>query len=274
MSKNKLKKDKAVNVVERVYDDEGVIYLDKGDFLRDRNDAEFFLPPPEGGERMRRDMFAIINNVLKTEQVPAANEAYDRLKSAGAGELEVRALLANIWMTMTYEAVKTGNKWTEEKLNQTLTELKRFSEMDKSELDAGLFGLDDDEDGSDIDVDGLDAAMDAMVYDDAGNIYVDGAGRLRDKNDPNFKVAKAKDSEDEMIRLTLFSIVNDCLRDDKMPLARETYDRLRGEGAGDLEARALMTTVWMSQVQHLFASEGGDASNVLAEGLSRLKVKR
>lgn len=136
----------------------------------------------------------------------------------------------------------------------------------------------DDEDGElgdlQLDPEEIDRRLAAMTYDDTGNIYVDGAGRLRDKQDANFKVAKVKDSHDEMIRLTLYSIVNDCLKaDSELPFARETYDRLRSEGAGDLEARTLMTTVWTDQLHQIFSTGAPDGASLM-EGLGKLTVKR
>jgi hypothetical protein len=88
------------------------------------------------------------------------------------------------------------------------------------------------------------------VYDDEGIIYLDPAGRLKDKNDRGFSLPKVS-PEKEHARLALFNVVNTLLKTDEFPFAKETYKRLREQGAGELEARALMVTVWTNEIQQI-----------------------
>jgi hypothetical protein len=84
-----------------------------------------------------------------------------------------------------------------------------------------------------------------LAYDDEGKVYFDPAGRLRDKDDPGFSLAKMPQDK-ETVRLQLLSVVNRLLRADnnEMPYAKETYKRLRDAGAGNLEARSLLAAAW------------------------------
>lgn len=111
------------------------------------------------------------------------------------------------------------------------------------------------------------------VYDDAGNIYVDGAGRLRDKQDPNTKLPKPADREAEIMRLTMFHTVNKMIKGDEQPKTKETYERLRQEGAGDLEARALLVAVWTDELVNLLRTKTPSHPDAMSANLEKLKVK-
>lgn len=84
-----------------------------------------------------------------------------------------------------------------------------------------------------------------LTYDDEGKVYFDPAGRLRDKDDPGFSLAKMPPDK-ESVRFQLLSVVNKLLRadNDQNPYAKETYKRLRSAGAGNLEARSLLAAAW------------------------------
>ncbi len=110
------------------------------------------------------------------------------------------------------------------------------------------------------------------VYDDAGNIYVDGAGRLRDKQDINFKLRKPEDGDEEVMRLTMFHTVNKMLKGDEQPFVKETYDRLRSEGAGDLEARALLVGVWTEELVRMLEHQTPSSPEAMASSLAALKL--
>jgi hypothetical protein len=125
----------------------------------------------------------------------------------------------------------------------------------------------DDADTPDEDNDDL---PENWVYDDEGNIYLDPAGRLKDKNDRGFFLPKLS-PERERVRLILMNVVNKVLKSDEFPFAKETYHRLRAEGAGDLEARSLLSTVWANEVQQIMQMPETSDEERMSIQLSQLK---
>jgi hypothetical protein len=88
------------------------------------------------------------------------------------------------------------------------------------------------------------------VYNDDGSIFVDPAGRLKDKNDRGFSLPKLP-RDREYARLAIFNMINNILKTDELPAAKETYDRLRAAGAGDLEARSLLAECWAHEMHEI-----------------------
>jgi hypothetical protein len=110
------------------------------------------------------------------------------------------------------------------------------------------------------------------VYDSEGIIYVDGAGRLRDKNDPNFKLPKPKGAEEDEMRLTMFHTVNKMLQGEDQPFTKETYNQLRADGAGELEARSLLVGVWTGELLGILQHQTHSSREEMDAKLSALKL--
>lgn len=109
-----------------------------------------------------------------------------------------------------------------------------------------------------------------MAYDDAGNLFIDPAGRLKDKNDKGFFLPKLA-SDREKMRLALFNAIRELMTSDESALAKDTYDRLRADGAGDLEARALMADVWLSEAKFISQMPDSTDEDRLEQRLALLK---
>ena len=112
----------------------------------------------------------------------------------------------------------------------------------------------------------------SSAYDDSGNIYFDPAGRLRDRQDNNFSLPKLPPDR-ESLRLIMMGVVNRLLRESnsEFPFAKETYKRLRAEGAGDLEARSLMAGVWTNEVNDCVQSGQNSDENRISANLEKLR---
>ncbi len=79
-----------------------------------------------GREALRRATYEVLENQLKDNDPPETRQTYDRLRSQGIAESEVRRLLSAIITVEIFEVVKNGRPFDRARFIERLKALPRL----------------------------------------------------------------------------------------------------------------------------------------------------